>query len=342
MQPRFSARRLGPLSGVACLLLVVACGDGTTRSFVSGSPDGGSPTISRPDDAPEEFGADDFWETDPPPAWCGPGKAPKDQVPGGTPECPSDKNKEGCPCTTLGEEAPCWPGLRKQRGLGVCKDGVTRCEADGEIGKVWGACKGAVKPRAGAKSGKDACACFSKGRWDIDNVVPCFVEIAPGKFAAVSTEAGNCPASLSSLSPGQMPKAPTGGTWSKDRLSADCAGHFKLCYAIKAGDVNAPSPNDCVVAKSCVDTDYKAANVTQALPDLPHWATTDSVCATKFQASGGYAEMSVIGESVRCDEVSDEGKPLVFRRNGFCPSVCDQDPSRPECQACAKDASGEF
>jgi hypothetical protein len=40
--------------------------------------------------------------------------------------------------------------------------------------------------------------------------------------------------------------------------------------------------------------------------------------------------------------VSDDGKPLVFRRNGFCPTICNDEPSRPECQKCAKDATGEF
>src|SRR3990167_844899 len=48
-------------------------------------------------DVPEkpEISADAFWADDPPPKVCGDsGMTPV--VPGGTPECPDDKNREGC------------------------------------------------------------------------------------------------------------------------------------------------------------------------------------------------------------------------------------------------------
>src|SRR5215471_5870701 len=49
---------------------------------------------------------DAFWAQDPPLQWCGPdGGAPDAAPPTGTVDCPSDKNREGCPCTTAGETA---------------------------------------------------------------------------------------------------------------------------------------------------------------------------------------------------------------------------------------------
>jgi hypothetical protein len=333
----FSARFLSLTLAIGS---IAACA--APRGGFGSSPDAGAnPGFTRPDDDAGTYEPDDFWENDPPPQWCGPGDAPADEVPGGTPECPSDKNKEGCPCDTVGEEAACWPGLRSQRHLGICKDGVTRCVAQGELGRAWGPCEGAVKAKSGATRGKNACACFSKGKWDIDNIVPCFVQLTATTYAAVSTVDGKCPAELSSLQPGEMPQKPS-GTWTANRLTADCAGHFKLCYAIKAGDVNAPQANDCVVARVCTQGDYKTANKAQSFPDLPHWVTPDTTCATKFQKNGGYSEMTVTGQSVRCDDVSDDGQPLVFLRTGFCPLTCADTPTAPECQACANDATGEF
>ena len=305
----------------------------------NGSDAGTSPElVGQGDDDAGSFEADDFWEKDPPPQWCGKGKAPPDAVPGGTPECPSDKNKEGCPCPEIGAEAPCWPGLRKDRHLGICKDGVTRCEAMGELDKAWGPCKGAVKPKKGATKGGEACACFSKGTWALDNVVPCIDEISPGVFAAVSTVDKACP---SNLTPGAIPQKPA-GTWSENRLTADCAGHFKLCYAIKAGNIDDPKPSDCVVAKVCTEGDYTTPNKAQDFPPLPHWVTSDTACVGRFESQGGYSEMTVIGKSVRCDAVDDDGAPLVFRRGGYCPATCSTNPSAPECQSCATDASGSF
>lgn len=302
------------------------------------SADAGPGEVVRPDEDDTPIDPDEFWENDPPPQWCGKGKAPAEATPGGTPECPDDKNKEGCPCPKVGEEAPCWPGLRKHRGLGICRDGVTRCEAKGELDRAWGACRGAVKPKPAAMKGADACSCFSKGTWAIDNVVPCIVEMSPGKFAAVSTMDKQCPTNIVAGQPLQKPA----GTWSKSDLTADCAGHFELCYAIKAGDLNDPKPSDCVVARVCTKGDYTTPGKPQAFPALPHWVSNDATCVGRFETVGGYSEMTVTGESVRCDDVSDDGAPLVFRRGGYCPFTCADNPSLPECQTCATDASGEF
>src|SRR5262249_36316580 len=117
---------------------------------------------------------DAFWANDPPPMWCGPDGGNKPPTPGGTVECPDDKNREGCPCTTEGQMAACWPGLRANRGIGICKDGTTTCITKGETQKVWGPCMGYVLPQPGATKGKEACKCFSAGQWAIANLSPCF------------------------------------------------------------------------------------------------------------------------------------------------------------------------
>jgi hypothetical protein len=138
-----------------------------------------------------------------------------------------------------------------------------------------------------------------------------------------------------------------GGTPTKafttNTLNADCAGHFKLCFTMKAGSSDNPKPTDCTVATVCTEGDYTAANQDQKMPDLPSWVATDSACAAAFAASG-YAEFTVIGKSALCDDVGDHGNPLVFLRLPYCPLVCGQDPppDTPECQACANGRTGSF
>jgi len=64
--------------------------------------------------------ADAFWADNPPPRFCGPdgGMSAPPTPPGGTAECPDDLLREGCPCTTIGAERPCWPGLRVNPAAG--------------------------------------------------------------------------------------------------------------------------------------------------------------------------------------------------------------------------------
>jgi len=64
-----------------------------------------------------------------------------------------------------------------------------------------------------------------------------------------------------------------------------------------------------------------AANVVTTLPDLPAWQGMDVACAQQFATSGGYGEMSVYGESVRCETIGGKAQPYVFGRNPYCPLV---------------------
>ncbi len=50
---------------------------------------------------------------------------------------------EGCSCAT-GSVRDCFPGSAEQRNVGICRDGVQRCEGTGEFGGTWGSCEGAV------------------------------------------------------------------------------------------------------------------------------------------------------------------------------------------------------
>ena len=67
-----------------------------------------TPNSSSVNDGPNP---DAFFADDPPPMVCLPDgtMGPPPEIPGGTPECPDDKNREGCPCTNLGQQAACWP-----------------------------------------------------------------------------------------------------------------------------------------------------------------------------------------------------------------------------------------
>jgi hypothetical protein len=287
-----------------------------------------------------ELNPDAFFANDPPPMTCdgGPSGTVK---PGGTIDCPDDKNREGCVCMTPGMTAPCWPGLRKNRGRGQCKDGVTTCVGAGEIGGHWGECKGFVLPDPNATSGPASCQCFSAGQWKLDNLSPCFIGGSNGSYlGAVSTIAGKCPDNLSD--PPVAPAQP----FTTDSLKVDCAGHFKLCYTLRAGKKETASDADCVMARVCTEADYLKVNEVQSFPALPSWATTtdaQKACAQQFAATGGYGEMTVEGISVECDEIGQaSGAARVFNRITYCPLACLQGSQDPICKTCTNGGSGGF
>jgi hypothetical protein len=305
-------------------------GAGGTMSSMSGlSGAGGDITI---DVQTKDYSAEDFFENDPPPLSCdGGGMA---HPPGGTPECPDDKNLPGCGCPSAGAKAACWTGLRKNRLHGVCKDGQTTCNLTGENDLAWGPCVGEQLPTG--TTGKAACGCFSGGKWAIDNLSPCFFS---------SSQNGPVIATTSTSIQGGTIQCPADDTaapaedWSTDSITTDCTGTFKLCYSLKAGKAMTPLPTDCEIIKVCSEAYYSVANAVQALPPLPGWlADPGSVaCAQQFVDSGGYGEMSVVGQSDEC-----EGVDKVFNRVNYCPLSCNTNPNGPGCAGCMAGGSGNF
>jgi hypothetical protein len=323
---------------------IAACGssDGEAASESASDAGGGIIAFADGDTPTKTYSPDDLWKDDPPPPWCGPANGkPAPPPPGGTPECPDDKNREGCACKTVGETAACWPGLRVNRGLGACKDGTTTCLAKGELDKAWGPCEGFVMPTAGATKGKEACKCFSAGQWKIDNLIPCYVN-NNGTYYATSAQ---CPTNQTDPPP---PNSQPSTPWSKNTLTVDCAGHFKLCYSIKVGDAKNPQPSDCTLTTVCTEADYVEANKPQAFPDLGGWVSQSSAstCIPGIidpnVKAPTYGEMTVIGKSVICDEISDNGQPLVFNRVPYCAIDCSANPTRPDCATCQAAGSGGF
>jgi len=195
------------------------------------------------------------------------------------------------------------------------------------------------------EAGPQACECFSVGRWAIDNLSPCFVDYGAGGVYAVSTFIGadtmaHCPTTIGSTPP---PAPEPGSSWSTSRLTVDCAGRFRLCYTLRAGDADAPLATDCMVAETCVDTYYPTPDVAQELPVLPAWSSSDGACARAFRDTGGYGEMSVLGLSIECDEIDDgTGGRYVFNRVNYCPLRCNTMPTLPECVGCMMGGSGGF
>lgn len=341
---------------IAGIAGVVATACGSNDESLFGSGDGGTDaatggqnnqdgTFSNDDAA---LDPDAYFANDPQQLWCGPdGGAPDAAAVTGTVDCPSDKNREGCPCSTPGEKAACWPGYRKNRNMGICKDGTTTCVAYGEVGAKWGACEGDVLPVPGAKFGKDACGCFSQGQWKIENLtlsqytlncngvteVDAFSRYQDSTGAATGPDPDNYPqCPTGTIVP---PKTPT-QDWSKDTLQVDCAGKFTLSYTIRAGDFNNPKPTDCVVHKVTLpETEYPVANVVQPFPNLPGWMDHgNDACYTQFFTTGGYGEMSVKGQSVTCDAIDDgSGNEFVFNRIQYC---------KPNDPNCGQDGSGVF
>jgi hypothetical protein len=337
-------------------LVAAACGSSNGSLF---SPNDDAGSLAGPNNGDGAIGLleagsfdlDALAAEDPPNQWCGPeggGPAPPPPI-GGTPDCPSDKNLPGCPCSTPGQTAACWPGLRGNRGVGQCKDGTTTCAQTGEVGAAWGPCEGYVLPTPGAVGGAAACGCFSEGQWHIENLVPFFITYADGKTYSVSTSQD--PDAGTTVFPpvtNNMPEPPPTPTndWSKDDLKVDCEGTFTLCYELKAGDFNHPQPSDCSITKICLPpTFYAKADTVQSFPPLPGWEADSShgACAVQFHDQGGYGEMSVLGESVLCQHIG-QGSPFVFHRIQYCEAKC-EDPANkadPACVACGQDGSGTF
>lgn len=327
---------------VAVFSAVVGPSCSSTIGTVSGDEDLAGETADGGGGGPRDlsFNPDAFWADDPPPKYCAldGGVLPPPKPPGGTPECPDDKNRQGCACTKVGETAACWPGLRANRGLGICSDGTTTCTQNGEFGAVWGPCQGYTLPVPGATTGAEACKCFSRGRWALDNLVPCFYSINMKLVgAASSVKTGD------KIECQPMPSEPlTKPTlpWSANKLTVDCVGRWKLCYTLKAGDGKNPMPGDCTVATVCTQGDYTTASMEQSLPVLPAWVTTTAAqvaCAEQFTKTGGYGEMSVDGQTVTCESVQK-----VFNRVVYCPLSCNTNPMAPECKNCMSGGSGTF
>lgn len=290
-----------------------------------------------------EVSADAFFINDPPAATCDEsgkmGPAPEIK---GTPECPSDKNREGCECKTPGEVASCWPGQRLNRNHGVCHDGETTCQEGFEFGNRWGPCEGYVLPVEDAEEGEEACRCFSNGTWALANLVPCIFQDTDDRYYVYSSRASSEHGYTCDPAEGVPPPAPE-SDWTSSTLTVDCGGSFKLCYTIRAGRVDDPKPSDCVVTQQCVETWYPTAGKRQELPGLPGWSATDSACNARFVEQGGYGEMSVRGKSLECDEVDDgKGRPFVFRRASYCPPRCGDTPDDPDCKSCAAGGEGAF
>ena len=354
----WSKVQIGVVTTGAVGVLVLACGTQTGSEFGGGvlgteADDAGAGTSPSGDfgsAGPDTPDAADIYANDPPAPWCGPGKDPAPAPPGGTVECPDDKNKPGCSCSELGKTAACWTGLRKNRNLGICKDGQTTCIRRNENSYVWGPCEGQVLPKPGAKKGKDACACFSEGQWKIANLSPCLLSFTDSngtKVTAASTSLEGNTVSCPEENP--LTAAPS-KDWSTNTLKVDCAGHYKLCLRIRQGVFENPSKNDCILGEVCVEGDYTNANVEQKWPNLPGWLGQDIACAKKWSdvpetQSAGYAEMVVKGTSVRCDAIDDgQGGELVFNRLKYCPTACN-DPANnnlPECVSCQQSGQGKF
>jgi len=290
-----------------------------------------------------EVSADAFFINDPPVPTCdesGKMSPPPDVV--GTLECPGDKNREGCECKTPGEVASCWPGQRLNRNHGVCRDGKTTCQEGFEFGNRWGPCEGYALPVDGASQGAPACRCFSNGTWALANLVPCIFQDVDQKYYVYSSRPDGAQGYACDPALSVPPTAPAAG-WTPSTLTVDCGGRFKLCYTIKAGRVDAPQADDCVLTQACVETWYPTAGAVQELPELPGWAATDTRCTARFVEQGGYGEMSVRGKSLECDVVDDgKGQPFVFQRASHCPPRCGDSPEDAECKSCAAGGSGEF
>jgi hypothetical protein len=224
----------------------------------------------------------------------------------------------GCPCDTVGATDTCTNGR------------TITCNANGEFGGIWSACTG---------------SCFSSGTWHLDNTSPCLLSNGSGMVtdAFSSWIEGGSITCGGPYTVGEPIPIPT-HDWSENQLTVDCQGQFTLCYTIKAGDADAPAATDCTVGQACTTAYYAEPNVTQDLPPLGPWLSTDSACARQFAATGGYGEMTVVGVTLDCQQIGATDHPYVFNRAPYCPLCCSDGSCTDgfDCAACTSGGSGGF
>jgi hypothetical protein len=311
-------------------------GGGAVSTGGGSGPGGGATSVGGSGGAGVGGGGGSGGSIDPAPTSCDAGGVPP-PPPGGSASCPDDKNLPGCPCPTKGQSAACWTGLRENRGHGDCQDGMTTCtKVGGDL--VWGSCDGEVLPAG--NMGAAACTCFSTGVWAIKNLEPCFLTTTDGMgnmstVAYASTDGNPVTCPFDAMT--GLPTVPAG--WSTDTLTVDCSGYWSLCYTLKAGDPNNPKPTDCTFASVCTAAHYAPANTVETFPPLPGWESTPSedACVQQFLNAGGYAEMSVQGQSDECETIG-----RVFSHVTYCPTSCNQPNPPPSCTTCMSGGGGTF
>jgi hypothetical protein len=129
--------------------------------------------------------------------------------------------------------------------------------------------------------------------------------------------------------------------FTKNTLKVDCEGTFDLCFTVRAFNasgktVNDATTQDCaLMPRQCTGpSEYPTRDVTKALSDLKYWTSSNAACANNFTKYGGYAELSVKGQSYLCEKVDDGNNGYrVFYRIRYC---------SPNETNCTSGASGPF
>jgi hypothetical protein len=220
----------------------------------------------------------------------------------------------------------------------ACGGGSKPAGGDGAAGADGGAAGASGRDASDATTEGAACACFEHGRWAIDNLSPCFLfmDAAQSMVAAAVSTVENGTLTMCPTDPTMAPSQP----WSTDKLTIDCAGHYRLCYTLKAGDAKNPLPTDCMVAQSCAEGDDTSPSAAQAWPPLPSWITTPTqlACAQSFYDHGGYGEMTATGTPSGCSE------PITttFGRVSYCPQACNGLAPPASCATCQAGGGGAF
>ncbi|MEA2701009.1 MAG: hypothetical protein QOI66_5280 [Myxococcales bacterium] len=203
----------------------------------------------------------------------------------------------------------------------------------------------------GADGGGQTCGtCLVHGRWQVDNLSPCFVTVAPAADAGSgSADGGASPGAVAGVVSTQLSggtaSCPTDPTvkptvpWSTDTLTTDCPGHYRLCVVLKAGNAKAPAAGDCTVVESCADDDYAVANQAQMWAKLPGWMADSGAisCAQKLHDHGGYALLTVSGTATGCGTVQKTLSTITY-----CPFVCMAMPTSAECGGCMSGGRSDF
>ncbi len=171
---------------------------------------------------------------------------------------------------------------------------------------------------------ENACACELS--WEVDSVTPCIaaptLSNPPLIYSSYPDQADNDVAS----DPGgdalpdcdayvAFPQPVPSEPWATHRFRSTCDGQATLCVALKHGQAEEASEDDCLIMEHCFDVDYQDVGEVVELPPLPAWSGQDGDCNEAYYYEGGYVEFRATG-GIGCSDRAD------VRRIQMCPSFC--------------------
>jgi hypothetical protein len=100
-------------------------------------------------------------------------------------------------------------------------------------------------------------------------------------------------------------------------ILAPCGGTGQICVAVRAGDADHLSDDDCTLATVCSDLTYDTPGKTSDATGLPGWTASSAACAERKETLGAYLEFTLHSATLGCGMGADQ-----TTRIPVCPARC--------------------